>query len=233
VKPVIGITSNIDDDSFRVRAEYAAAIEGSGGVPVILPIGADPAALAEIMDGLLLTGGRDIPPEYSAQKLEVPAECINAENGARIDFELALLRTALGMNKPVMAICYGMQLLNAAHGGTLLQDIQLLSRGAFDHKTGAHDIALLNTPWPELAGTYHINSYHHQAVLEPGEGLEVFARADDGIIEGMYKRDYTFCVGVQWHPERSGAEPLSKWLFAAFIEKAAETRRRRGSGKHK
>jgi putative glutamine amidotransferase len=205
-------------------------MESSGGLPVIIPVGTNHLAIAEIIDGLLLTGGRDISPDYSSQKPEVPEECINAENRMRIDFEFALLQNILAMNKPVLAICYGMQLLNIAHGGTLIQDIQLLNTGAYDHRTGTHDISIIDMPWKELAGSYKINSFHHQAVLKPGDGLEVFARADDGIIEGIYKRAYNFCVGAQWHPERSIAEPLSRWLFDSFIQKAAETRRGRDSG---
>jgi putative glutamine amidotransferase len=233
VKPLIGITASLDDGSFRVRPEYAAAIEGSGGVPFVLPVSAQSEQFAELIDGLVLTGGGDIPPVYFGQELTVPADCLKAEKKERIDFELALIHAALKKKLPLLAICYGMQLLSVAHGGTLVQDIGLLRQGVLNHKTGNHGIRIISPPWAVIEGTYQINSYHHQAVDSPGEGLEVFARADDGIIEGIYKRDYTFCVGAQWHPERIIAEPLSKWLFAAFIEKAAETRRSRGSGNPK
>jgi putative glutamine amidotransferase len=233
VKPVIGITASMDDGSLRIRAEYAAAIEGSGGVPFVLPVCAQIELFADLIDGLMLTGGGDIPPGYFGQELMVPSGCLKAEKKERIDFELALVHAALKKKRPLLAICYGMQLLNVAQGGTLIQDIGLLRQDVLDHKTGNHGIRIISPPWAGPEGTYKINSYHHQAVDNPGEGLEVFARADDGIIEGIYKRDYTFCVGVQWHPERCAAEPLSEGLFKAFIEKAAETRRHRGSGNPK
>jgi putative glutamine amidotransferase len=233
VKPVIGITASLDDGSLRIRAEYAAAIEGSGGVPFVLPVSAQTGLFTDLIDGLLLTGGADIPQGYFGRELTVPSDCVKVEKKERIDFELALIHSALKKKLPLLAICYGMQLLSVAHGGTLVQDIGLLRQGVLDHKAGKHGIRIISPPWAGLAGTCEINSYHHQAVDNPGEGLEVFATADDGIIEGIYKRDYTFCVGAQWHPERSMAEPLSKWLFAAFIEKAADARRRRGSGNPK
>jgi putative glutamine amidotransferase len=233
VKPAIGITASLDDGSLRIRSDYAEAVSCSGGVPFVLPVCTQIELFTDLIDGLMLTGGGDIPPRYFGQELTVPSGCLKAEKKDRIDFELALIHAALKKKIPLLAICFGMQLLSVAHGGTLIQDLSLLRQGVHDHKTGDHWIRIISPPWAGLEGTYKINSYHHQAVDNPGEGLEVFARADDGIIEGIYKRDYTFCVGAQWHPERCAAEPLSEWLFRAFIEKAAETRRRRGSGNPK
>ena len=228
MRPVIGITCGFNDNVLRVRPDYVSAIENSGGLPVVLPILQHVVPLVDIIDGLLLTGGGDIPADYYREETIVPPECVKMETRERIDFETILLGETLRRGKPVLALCYGMQLLNVVHGGTLFQDIECQVQKASDHRKAMHEIEVIDLLRGDHRNEYTVNSSHHQAVKEVGDGLTVFAVAEDGIIEGIYKRDYMFCVGVQWHPERIFYDPLSSWLFESLADKAAETRRSRG-----
>jgi len=229
VKPVIGITCGTNDDVLRVRRDYVSAVYNSGGIPVLLPIVEQASSLTNVFDGLLLTGGGDIPADYIMHGSAVPpevAETLNPEKKERMDFEISLLRATLETGRPVLAICYGMQLINVMCGGNLFQDIGCQVERALDHRNGMHEIELVGWPNTELRGHYIINSSHHQAVSDAGDGLAVFAIAPDGIIEGIYKKDYTFCVGVQWHPERIFYDPLSSMLFETLVQRTEAWRGR-------
>jgi putative glutamine amidotransferase len=228
MRPVIGISSAFSDNVLRVRPDYVAAIERSGGLPVILPILQQASSVMDFIDGLLLTGGGDIPPDYYHEETIVPPEYMEMETRERINFEMVLLGEALRRDRPVLALCYGMQLLNVVHGGTIFQDIEYQVQEVSDHRKGMHEIEVIDLLQGDGKNEYTVNSSHHQAVKEVGDELTVFAIAGDGIIEGIYKRGHTFCVGVQWHPERIFYDPLSLWLFESLAQKAAEVRRSRG-----
>ncbi len=157
----------------------------------------------------------------------MPEEYIRSERRDRIAFETELLRETLRREAPILAVCYGMQLLNVYHGGTLFQDIEYELATAIGHRDGMHAVDIVDSFNSTLKDRYVVNSSHHQAVMDAGEGLSVFAVAGDGIIEGIYKRDYNFCVGVQWHPERIFYDPLSAWLFESLAVIAAKRRRNR------
>jgi len=234
VKPVIGITVDTDNETFKLRQDYPSAVSTAGGLPLILtPVRDDDISrIAGMIDGLLLSGGDDLLPEYLGEEISVPFERLKFVKKERTDFELGLLMEILRRHKPVLAICYGMQLVNVALGGTIYQDIELQVSGAVNHKSGLHTVGIIDSFATALtlgSSGFTVNSSHHQAVRDLGDGLKPFAEAGDGIIEGFYKEDYPFLVGVQWHPERllghetggrdRGSE-LSRMILEAFIKMA-------------
>jgi putative glutamine amidotransferase len=224
VKPLIGITAPLEEGRVRLRREYPSAIEQAGGIPVVLPLQGDPSSLLDRLDGLLLPGGGDLDPSRYGEVIAVSPAAIRAEPPERTDFEMALMRLAIERDLPLFAICYGMQLLNVVHGGALYQDIIEQQASDRDHRLGMHHI---NAMVGGVNGSYTVNSSHHQAVRTVGQGLDVVAIAEDGIIEGIVLREALFCMGVQWHPERIFHEPLSALLFQRFISAASRTGGRR------
>jgi gamma-glutamyl-gamma-aminobutyrate hydrolase PuuD len=174
-----------------------------------------PASLDDV-HGLVLTGGSDVDPAiYGADP--------HPENGpadrARDDYESALLRKALARDMPVLAICRGMQLFNVVRGGTLIQHLAAAEKHR--QQTGGvpvHEVVLA-PPFDSIYGAtrMQVNSRHHQAIDNLGEGLLVTARdPEDGVIEGIDVPGAQFAMGVQWHPEDMLDDPLQMRLFRAF-----------------
>jgi putative glutamine amidotransferase len=192
-------------------APYADALRSVGIEPVFVT----PATPLDSLGGmgLVLTGGTDVDPASYGAEADPLTEPPDRE---RDEMERRLLRQALELDLPVLAICRGMQLFNVAHqGGTLVQHIE-------GHRVPKHDLAIaagtmLAAIFPgdkRGAGKRSVNSRHHQAVGLTGEGLIVSARAADGVIEGLERRDRKFAVAVQWHPE--DLMPQDSPLFQAF-----------------
>ena len=234
-RPLIGIPLCLDETG-RWHAErevqyidvsYARAVEEAGGVPVHLPIQQDAEPLFERIDGLLLPGGDDLPapqpyPDVSFQL--VPER--------QLRFDRSLLALALESDRPVLGICYGMQLIALHFGGSLHYHLPVDQPDAGPHRlaegTGTHaieivprtrlEILLGNEPGP-------VNSLHHQAVSEPGVGLRVSARAKDGVIEAIEPEASRFWIGVQWHPEKMTGVHREA-LFGAFVDACARSRAR-------
>lgn len=222
MKPIIGITADIDEQSFKLKHEYVSAVEKSGGLPIILsPVNNGLHEIADLIDGLLLSGGDDLLPEYYGEDISVPVEMLKFVKKERSDFEIAILKEITKQKKPVLAICYGMQLVNVAFGGSLYQDVSFQVKEALNHRERMHNIKIFRPKIFNLQlTTFSVNSSHHQAVKRVADGFDVFAASDDGIVEGIYKKDYPFFICVQWHPERTFYDKLSLGIFNSFIEEA-------------
>jgi putative glutamine amidotransferase len=207
-KPVIGITTGIEGEYLRLRRDEA------DGMTVFIPPLENAIFYAEMIDALLIPGGSDINPSYYHEEMLPQVEPVSRERSV---FEISLLRAVMKLNKPVLGICYGMQLINVAFGGTLYQDIGSQLSSDIDHSKGNHRIAIQKNRFLR-EGEFSVNSTHHQAVKKLGIGLAGFAFSSDKLIEALHARDYPFLVGVQWHPERLLEDSLSLELFRLFVE---------------
>jgi putative glutamine amidotransferase len=236
----ISATSSEWNGSERVRlsTNYVRSIEGAGLVPFVVPPLSAPAgalALLEHAGGLLLTGGEDVDPaRYGAQ----PHPATAVPNALRDVTELALLAAAKTLKLPVLAICRGMQLLNVAMGGTLVQDLPSERPSSINHDESSertersHSVTLAEGSRVAIAtGTREmmVNSYHHQAADRIAPGLRVTATAPDGVIEGLEVDDPEWWVlAVQWHPEdlTLDARTWDRSIFQAFAEQIRRSERR-------
>lgn len=240
--PLIGITADFDAAGPRaphafLYAEYFDAVRAGGGLPVLLPAlavdDADPIdvldSLLDRLDGVVFSGGDDMHPARYGRALTPEVTLLHPRREA---FELALARRALARGTPLLGLCNGIQTLNVACGGTLVVHLQPTAPGRVPHKVGKPALAFHAVelaPGSQLAdifgaATVRTNTYHHQAVDAPGEGVEVIGRAPDGVIEAIELPAHPFAVGVQWHPEKMPDDPRQPRLFAAFAE-AARARR--------
>ena len=141
---------------------------------------------------------------------------MDLEDERRVEFDLALFHLALKQGMPVLGICYGMQLINIAMGGTLYQDIGVQKGESINHREGGHQIQVDDNPYL-AAGRYEVNSSHHQAVKDVARGLAPFVFAPDGVAEAFYySLKHPFLLGVQWHPERMNNK-ISEAVFNSFI----------------
>jgi putative glutamine amidotransferase len=213
-KPRIGITAEIESEHLKIRHHYAASMEEACAVPLILPPSESVDECADLIDALLISGGDDLNPSYYGEKSHPR---VNPVPIKRSDFEIALARKVISLKKPVLGICYGMQLLNVVFGGSLLQDIGSPPALEIDHRKDYHIIVISENRFlPQ--GTFSVNSTHHQAVKRLGDGLHPFAFSPDKRIEAFCLQGYPFLVGVQWHPERLREDTLSRSLFSAFVK---------------
>lgn len=240
MRPLIGICAALerarwsvwDLHAYLLPRMYVDAVQRAGGSAVLLPVDQgwidDPAELLDRLDGLMLAGGADIDPQtYGA---EPDPHTIGAVP-ERDAFELALTRAALARDMPFLGICRGMQLMNVAAGGTLIQHLPD-SHGHEDHRRvsgsfdGAdHDVRLEpGSLAAQAVGEHHhgTKSHHHQGVERIGDGLVVTGWSElDDLPEALERPDRRFALGVQWHPE---ADETSR-LIAALVEEAAAARR--------
>jgi putative glutamine amidotransferase len=232
---LIGITN------CRKLEDYRQAVLHVGAeVRVLEPSAETSDALAEI-DGLLLTGGEDVDPALFG---EAPHPTVVEVDPQRDAFELALTRTARARGLPILAICRGIQVLNVAAGGTLVQDIPTQITGAVEHRLAvpphqsydlAHEVwmdkdSLLARLMSDRLGsvdTVEVNSRHHQAVKQVAPGFDISATAPDGVIEAIEDPKATFCLGVQWHPENFWRTGEFRALFEGFVEASEKVKTRR------
>ena len=228
--PIIGIIASAKDVAdVTVPAPYVAAIEAAGGVPVILPCGANFDAydsFIDLCDGFMFTGGCDIHPARYGE--EILPECGNIQDHRDV-IELAFFEKAIATDKPIIAICRGIQLVNVALGGTLYQDIPSQLKTTLVHSQiegrfePSHSVTVVeNTPLAAMTGgkTHMVaNSFHHQAIKLLGRGLAVMAYADDGVIEVVYLPDKPYFRAYQWHPERLQAIDADNLaIFTEFVK---------------
>lgn len=212
---IIGITCSIDQKKIYLNRDYLKSILRQGFTPFIISLDMilKKQAMDKILDlvsGLIISGGADIPPEFYGERNISCKELVLEE---RVRAEIKLLEAFKKTTKPVLGICYGMQLMNVFLGGTLYQNLKT----EINHTEGFHEIDVFND-FPLQKGIYTVNSYHHQAVKTLGKGLEIFCKAKDGVIEGFYLKGHPFFVGVQWHPERDSTE-ASLMIWQSFIKK--------------
>ena len=230
-KPVIGLTGNYGELACKLNEGYYKSIWRAGGVPVIIPPIADTDVLIntlEHIDGLLLTGGADFNPLYAGEEPSPRLGGINAERDLP---ELLITQLAYNRQIPMLGICRGIQTLVMALGGKVQQDIsdvaQIRHSQDADRSEPTHSVTV--EPDSTLFNIYNkeklfVNSFHHQAVCDPGERFRVTARSADGIIEAIESREYKSIIGVQWHPECMSAEDGSP-IFSWLVQQAADYRR--------
>jgi len=229
----IGITN------CRKLEDYRQSVLHVGGDVRILDQTTAIVDALDAIDGLLMTGGDDVAP---ARYGETPHQTVVADDPQRDEFELALVAEARKRRMPIFAICRGVQVLNVACGGTLVQDIPSQISGALPHKLTvpphqsyslAHEVwidkgTLLAKLISERLGdteTLEVNSRHHQAVKAIAPGFQVCATAPDGVIEAIEDPAARFCLGVQWHPENFWRTGEFRPLFEGFVEAAESVKK--------
>lgn len=238
-RPLIGITERLNaEDTFYLRRYYAEAVEAAGGIPVHIPLIPSReylTGLCERLDGLVLSGSNsDLDPAFYGEE---PHPKLGPVIPERDEVDLALLEIAERRAMPVLGICFGMQSLNVARGGSLVQDIETQVVNPIKHDQGqvadrpSHQIEIESSSLlAQLAGdrTVRVNSSHHQAVKNVGRNLRVIARATDGVIEAIVDtRADRFVLGVQWHPEIGWRrDQFSQAIFGKFIEASGQYRDR-------
>jgi putative glutamine amidotransferase len=239
-RPRIGIPwrTAVEEMQRRRRGayeRYLRAVRAAGGEPVEISLALTPAALegmAESLDGVILPGS---PADVEPRRFGSLGHPHSAHPDKRREHtDDRLLDHALTRGKPILAICYGAQLLNVHLHGTLVQDIPSELPNAMDHDGGArrteslHRIRIQSGQLAKLAGgsSARVNSSHHQSVCKPGRGLRVAARAPDGVIEALeWTGGPGWVLGVQWHPERMPDDPFAVALFRKLVREAQSVAR--------
>jgi putative glutamine amidotransferase len=231
VRPLIGITMRLELSSrrFYLGRDYCEAIYGSGGLPVHIPLITEPdhaSSIVSRLDGVLLPGC-DTDPDPNLYG-EEPHPKLGTVIPEKDETDLRVIAEAERRNIPIFGICYGMQILNVARGGSLIQDIPSQVANAIKHDQGvprernSHRIrieegSLIN----ELSQTIEevkVNSHHHQSVKTLGRDLKATSKTGDGVVESIEDSVGRPIFGVQWHPELSWqTDRLSNALFARFV----------------
>jgi len=213
-KPIIGITASIDESKHYLNRVYVDAIEQAGGVPLILPASHHVKQFLDIIDGLLLSGGGDIDGSFFGQPTHEKANDIWK---GRDKAEIEMVQLAYYRNIPILGICRGLQVLNVALGGNIVQHIeghkQLEPRNVPTHSVHISGILAKIMGVTDIV----VNSIHHQAVDKIAGGLQICATAPDGIIEALYDANKPFVLGVQWHPEELLHMPEHFRIFKEFM----------------
>jgi len=211
--------------------DYETSIARAGATVRLLdPWMADADAVVNGLGALVLTGGGDVDPRFYGEQ---PHRTFAAAEPGRDQFELALARAAIDRGVPLLAICRGVQVLNVAAGGSLVQDIDTEVPGALVHRVDATPSTIAHEVWVAAGSTLAalmadrlegdalmVNSRHHQAVKQLAPGFVASATAPDGVIEAIERPDLPFCVGVQWHPENFWRTGEFRALFEGLLKVA-------------
>ena len=238
-KPIIGITSygRNAENHFFLPADYVDSVRRAGGIPILIPPGeAHLADLLPLLDGVILSGGGDIDPKHYDGDRHPEIYRIDVE---RDESELTLTRLLVDVERPSLYICRGLQVLNVALGGTLIEHLpdivgdSLIHRGPVDPETNnpygqpaRHGVQV--DPQSKVGQIVGPNpadavSWHHQAIRDVAPGLKVTATAADGTIEAVEMPGHPWLLGVQWHPEMSAAEDaVQQRIFDAFVQAVIE-----------
>jgi putative glutamine amidotransferase len=237
-RPRIGIPMRIEHttDRFYLSRHYSEAVEAAGGAPVhisLIPNSDYVDSVVEALDGILLPGSdSDVDPLRYGQQ---PHPELGSVHTIKDKTDLLVIAAAERRRLPLLAICFGMQILNVSRGGTLIQDIRSQVPEAIKHEQGvprdrpSHRVRLLErTKLSKIAGTLDalVNSHHHQAIESIGANLVATAWTTDGVIEAMEDpRPDRFVMAVQWHPELGWKDDvISQQLFKLFVSHAAQAR---------
>ncbi len=236
-RPVIGVSCSTlvltgmrGVPRFALSEFYIRCILDAGGLPLLLPNVMPELAASYLsrMDGLILSGGLDVDPEYYGEE---PKPKLGNLDQVRDSYEFELARGAHQAGMPLLAICRGVQVLNVAFGGSLVQDIDSEVDEPLKHEQDAlrqtalsHRVRIV--PNSKLHGIaagierIRVNSFHHQSVKDVADGFTITAHSEDGVVEAIEDPTQTFCVGVQWHPERLPENDFTRSIFKSFVEAA-------------
>lgn len=237
MKKIIGISGSILIDEkgmfpgykrAYVNDDYIQSVILAGGIPLIMPVNTNPEiikAQLENVDGLILSGGHDVNPLLFGEE---PHPLLGITMNERDIFESILIKNAFEMEKPILGICRGCQILNVVCGGTLYQDCSLAENSYIKHCQGhtpsqhSHTINIEKESeiYSILGEKTFVNSFHHMSIKDVANEFKVVATAKDGIIEAIEKREGSFALGTQWHPEMmvSSNDDMLK-IFKLFISK--------------
>jgi putative glutamine amidotransferase len=235
---IIGISGNLQGPEKRilyqnkplhlVEGSMVEMVENSGHTALVLPVHTNLEknvdTLVSLIDGLILSGGTDVSSELYDEEL------LNERWKGQITrdkFEIALLQAAREKNKPVLGVCRGFQIMNVAYGGSLYQDVLTLREGTHVHRdqelydTLGHPAHILKE-----SGLYdilqkeeiYVNSVHHQGIKRLGDGLEIMAYSDDGLIEAIRDPRHSFIWGIQWHLEWMPADQEQQKIYQTFLK---------------
>lgn len=232
MRPVIGVVPLVDHklESLWMLPGYFDAVSEAGGVPMMLPLTADPDVLfraLDVVDGVVVTGGQDVGPALYGEKDPSAIGLCGELCPERDAMEALLVPELVARDVPTLGICRGIQVINAVLGGTLWQDVPRQRPSVVEHHgkppydEPVHTVEVLaGTPLSSCvgAGELPVNSYHHQALRDVAPGLTAMAMAADGVVEAVWRPASRFFWAVQWHPEFAHkVDEPSRKIFSALV----------------